>query len=174
MLKKLLLATLLTFGSISLQAQSINSKDSKADFNVKNMVLNRVEGSITGMEGLVNFSPKDFSKSSMHICIDAATIDTGNEGRDEHLKNEDFFEVATYPNICFEAEKFEKINDQFFAVGNLQMHGVTKLIKIPFTYTDHQIKANFQLLRKDYNIGEKTGNFMVGNEINIQILCVLN
>ncbi len=174
MLKKSLLSTLLFFSLSTLQAQSVNSNESRVDFTVKNMAFNRVEGNFSGIEGMVNFSPKDLSNSSINICIDANTINTENKDRDTHLKNEDFFEVETYPTICFEADKFEKINEQFFTIGKLTMHGITKTVKIPFTYEDRHIKAVFKVLRKDYNIGENTGNFMVGNEIDIHIICSLN
>ncbi len=174
MLKKLFLSTLTALSLISLNAQTVNTEASKINFTVKNMAFNRVEGTFTGMQGQVYFNPNDITDATMEVCIDASTVNTGNESRDHHLKNEDFFAVETYPNICIEANEFKKYKDGFIAIGKLTMHGITQSVEIPFTYENLQIIADFKLKRKDYKVGEKTGNFMVGNEIEIHIQCALN
>jgi len=160
--------------SLGLNGQTINSEDSKVTFSVSNMAFNTVKGTFNGMEGEIYFSPNDLLASKFEVCIDASSINTGNQKRDKHLKNEDFFEVEKYPNICFKSTEVEKTTSGNKTKGILTMHGVSKKVEIPFTFKNNQFIGNFEVNRKDYKIGEGTGSFMVGKEIEIQIVCFVN
>lgn len=173
MLRILLLS--LTFLSLSynLKGQSIDSENSIISFSVSNMRFNTVKGTFTGMKGTVNFNPDNMSASSFDVCIDANTINTGNSKRDKHLKGEDFFEVDKYPSICFKATQIAKTKSGYKTIGMLSMHGISTTIEIPFTFNNNELVGEFQLKRLDYKIGEGTGGFMVGKEIDIKIVSVL-
>lgn len=90
------------------------------------MAFNTVEGTFGGMKGTFNFSPNDLENSNFDICIDAKTVNTGNNKRDDHLRTADFFNVEVYPEICFQASNFVKTSDGYIAKGTLKMHGVSK------------------------------------------------
>lgn len=150
----------------------IDAKSSLVTFSVSNFYFKKVEGSFSGMKGTLNFNPKELSTSKFDVCIDAKSINTGNEKRDEHLKNKDFFEVKTYPDICFKSSDVSKTSDGYKAKGALTMHGVSKEIEIPFTYNSNQFNGEFKINRLDYKVGGK-GGFMVGKEIIVRINCVL-
>jgi len=155
------------------QAQTIDSKASKVEFEIGNMKVMNVEGSFTGMQGDIVFNPSNLSQSKFNVCIDAATINTENEDRDAHLKNEDFFDVNKYPKICFESTSISNKGDQFLAKGKLTMHGVTKLVEIIFTYKDKTFIGELTVNRFDYKVGEDTGTFMVSEDAELTIICKL-
>lgn len=155
-------------------AQEINAEKSEVSFEISNMAVRTVEGKFTGMSGTINFDPNNLEESSFSVCIDASTVNTDNEERDEHLKNEDFFDVTKYPNICFESTSIEKTEDGFLAKGKMNLHGVTLEVEIPFTYADNTFTGNLSLNRLDYKVGEETTTFMVGNEAILTIVCVVN
>ncbi len=164
-----LLSFLLITGGASLKAQHINTETSKVSFEVSNMKFRTVEGTFSGMTGTANFDASDLKNSVFDICIDASTVNTENEKRDTHLKNEDFFHVDKHPQICFVSTSISKTNTGFEATGNLSMHGVTKVVTVPFTYENKTIKAKLDINRLDYKVGEDFGTFMVGNEVEIWI-----
>lgn len=138
-------------------SQSIDADNSKVTFEVSNMGFNSVEGTITGMSGTVNFKPNNLDASKFDVCVDASTINTGNDSRDKHLKNEDFFEVDTYPTICFQSTKITKTDDGFLTTGKLTMHGISKNVEIPFTFTDNTLTRKLVIQRLDYEIGSGNG-----------------
>jgi Uncharacterized conserved protein len=170
---RLFFSFLILFFSLLSYGQTINTESSKVDFSVSNFKINTVKGSFTGMEGEVIFSPDDLSAAKLAVCIDAASVNTGNKKRDDHLKTEDFFGVETYPEICFESTSIIKTDKGYLALGNLMMHGVSKNIEIPFVYDDNKFVGDFKVKRLDYKVGKGTGGFSVGKEITIQIVCVL-
>jgi len=172
---KALFAFALIFSFQKIDAQiNINSEKSEVTFEVSNMKFRTVEGSFSGMTGEINFDENDLSVCGFGVCIDAATINTKSKKRDNHLKNEDFFDVEKYPTICFESESVSKTSKGFSAKGELTMHGYTREIEIPFTFDGTTFKGNLTLERLDYKVGEGYGGFMVGKEIELEIVCVTN
>lgn len=158
----------------TLVAQNIDTKNSLIRFEVSNMLLNTVDGTFKGMEGTVLLDENNLGISKIEACIDAATIDTDNEERDDHLRNADFFDTDRFPTICFNSTSISKTSNGFLVGGKLTMHGVTKDVEIPLTYADKTVKGTFTLKRRDYKIGEDTGTFMVGNKIEITIQAQIN
>lgn len=165
---------ILIFSSFDSFGQTIDSNESKVTFSVRNIKFNTVKGSFTGMKGGVTFLPDDLASSKFEVCIDAASINTGSKKRDNHLRNEDFFDVDKYPEICFESSEIIKTSSGYKAKGILTMHGFSRNVEIPFSYKNKQFIGNLKVKRLDYHVGEETGEFMVSNEIAIQIICSLN
>ncbi|WP_051881016.1 YceI family protein [Mangrovimonas yunxiaonensis] len=155
-------------------AQEIVSKDSKVEFKIKGGGLFNIKGTFTGMQGDFSFNPENLNQSSFDICIAPSTVDTGNKKRDAHLKDPDFFEVETYPNICFKSTRIAKTMKGYTTVGLLTMHGITKTVSIPFTFKNNTFKGQFTINRFDYNIGQDFGTLRVGEEANVTITCVVN
>ena len=172
-MRKISVCLFLLFSILNANGQTINSADSKVSFDVSNMAFNTVEGTFTGMKGKVQFTPDDLTASKFDVCIDASSVNTGNEKRDKHLRNKDFFDVEKYPTICFSSTEIKKYSSGYTAIGILEMHGVTKTIEIPFTFKNKELVGNFKIKRKDFKVGESTGGFMVGKQIKLQINCVL-
>jgi len=159
----------------SIQAQqTINSKKSVINFNITGGGIFKVKGTFKDMKGDFNLDVNDLENSGFNICVDAATINTKNKKRDAHLRNPDFFDVETYPNICFESSSVTKTANGFTTTGNLTIHGVTKEVTIPFTYTNNTFVGNIVVNRFDYDLGKEFGTMRVGTEAKITITCVVN
>lgn len=172
MIKQFLLFTILLNIPFFATSQMIDSEQSKVTFAISNMGFNTVEGSFTAMQGELNFDPSDSKNASFDVCIDAATVNTGNHKRDQHLRQEDFFYVEKYPNICFTSTAVIRTKLGFRATGQLTMKGVTKTVSIPFYFDNQQFTGTLKIKRYDYNIGS-SGGFMVGKEVDLEIVCVI-
>ncbi|ANQ48260.1 YceI family protein [Flammeovirga sp. MY04] len=175
MLKRLfLLLTAYLFSLSFSYAQVIDSGLSKVDFEISNFRVNTVEGFFNGMTGEIQFDENNLSESKFNVCISSSTVNTDNEKRDTHLKNEDFFEIEKYPEICFVSNEIKKNGDKYITVGQLTMHGVTKEVKITFTKNGNTFNGDLKIKRLDFDVGKDTGTFTVGNEVSLHIKCVLN
>lgn len=161
-------------------AQKPDKEKSFVSFSISNMKWNTIEGTIKGMNGEVEFDPYDVENSRFDVCIDPRTINTGNDKRDDHLRNEDFFYVEKYPSICFTSKQVKKTEDGYSVIGELTLHGVTKTILIPFSAYKKEntliLKGSIQINRFDFNLAKESysGTFMVGEKAEIEIVCVIN
>ena len=122
------------------------------------------------------------------MTIQAASIDTGQERRDNHLRGADFFEVEKYPTITFKSSKVvPKAKDLYEVMGDLTMHGVTRTLVVPVKHTGFlnlgkQEKAGFEIVfpvnRKDFGITwnrtTDQGGVMLGDDVEIQLLVEAN
>lgn len=159
------------FISIMANAQTINSEKSMVNFNISNMKLNTVDGTFMGMDGNVVFNENDLGNSIFDVSVPVNTVNTGNEKRDTHLKNADFFDVEKYPEIRFISTAITKTLKGYKTTGNLTLHGVTKPIEIMLVYQNKAFKGQFTINRFDYKLGENTNSFMVGKQTKIEIIC---
>jgi len=91
-----------------------------------------VRGRFDDIRGTITYAPEDPASSSVSIAIATTSINTGSAHRDEHLRSADFFDTATYPTIFFTSRRVERHRDTLFAIGDLNMHGVTRAVAIPF------------------------------------------
>lgn len=141
-------------------------------------VLTKVEGRFKGFDGTIWLDRQSPAASKVELTIQAASVDTAVENRDNDLRSPNYFDVAKYPTITFKSTKVEpKGNDQYEVTGEFSMHGVTKTIKVPVKHLGFAPgkteKAGFEvtlpLNRKDYGI--TSGGPIVGDdvEINIQV-----
>jgi polyisoprenoid-binding protein YceI len=111
--------------------------------------LSQVRGKFTDFAVTIVYDDADVTRSTVNAVIKAASIDTGIERRDAHLRNADFFDVEKFPEITFKSSRVEKKGKNFIAHGTFTMHGVSKEIALPFTVSG---------VKKD----EKTGKTTLG------------
>ena len=154
------------------QAQSIDASASSVTFKIGNMKINTVDGKFSGMKGSVAFDPADPASAKFSVCVDAATVSSGNKSRDKSLRSDSYFDVEKYPTICISSTTVEKTGTGFLAKGKLSMHGVTKEVDIPFTYADRTFTGAFTLNRMDFGVGPN-GTFMVDEDVAVSIVCKL-
>ena len=151
-------------------AQKIIDSESIVNFSLENRG-SEVTGTLGGMKGDVVFDQENLDKSSFNVTMDANTINTNNGKRDEHLKNEDFFETETYATISFVSSKIEKRAEKYIAIGSLSMHGISKDVEILFTTIEEKgrqrLHGNFVLDHADYGIGKN-------RNVSITITCVVS
>jgi polyisoprenoid-binding protein YceI len=115
-------------------------------------------GSFDKWQAEVQLDPQKVETSSVKITIDAASINTRVQARDNHLRSKDFFAVDQYAQITFVSKKINKAGANKYAiVGDLTLRGVTKEIEIPaemvfYEKTRGRFRGTFQLNRKEYGI----------------------
>ena len=94
---------------------------------VKHMMVSTVRGSFAGATGPIDFDPASPQTGSVELRIPAATIDTGDEKRDGHLRSADFLDAEKYPEIVFKSTTVKASSkDNFIVDGDLTIRGVTK------------------------------------------------
>lgn len=152
----------------------IDANASTANFSVKKIGILTVKGSLSDLNGTIIFDENDLNNASFDVSANTATINTGNEKRDEHLKSEDFFFVKNYPSIRFKSTSIKKENDTYQAIGNLTILETKKEVSIPFTFENNVFSGSLSLNRLDYNLGKKFPTFFIGNHIQILINCKIN
>jgi polyisoprenoid-binding protein YceI len=151
---------------------------SSAQFAVRHMGISTVRGAFTKVGGVVVDSP-DLSKASVNVTIDASSIDTRVQRRDDDLRSDHFFDVAKYPTITFQSKRVESAGTGKLKVtGDLTMHGVTKEVvldvdgptppmKDPRGTSHRGLSATTTLSRADFGINFDAG--MVGDQVAIQL-----
>ena len=102
----------------------------KVGFQIRHW-LTKVEGRFRDFDGRIAIDRAQPVNSSVDVTIQATSIDTGQERRDNHLRSADFFEVEKYPTITFKSLKVvPKGKDLYEVTGDLTMHGVTKMLVV--------------------------------------------
>lgn len=149
----------------------IDTTSSQATFTVKKLGLITIKGTITDFSGQIEFDPKKLDDSSFDINLKVATINTGTNIRDEHLRSADFFSVDTIPHIHFKSTSIEKSGNKYHATGQLTIIETSKEVRIPFEFENGTFKGALSLNRLDYNLGKKFPTFFIGNPIDIAITC---
>jgi polyisoprenoid-binding protein YceI len=186
-MKKLIIVAAFAFIGGAVNAQSnwkIDNSHSNVRFNVSHLVISEVEGNFKKFNGSINNAPADFNGAKVNFTVDVNSINTDNEGRDKHLKADDFFNAEQYPNMIFEGTNFKKLSGNKYALyGNLTIRNVTKPVKFEVTYGGTvkdpygNIKAGFKATSKinrfDYGLKWNTlteaGGAAVGKEISIAL-----
>jgi len=162
---------------------NIDASHTQSTFAVRHLVISTVRGEFKKTTGVVKIDDQDPSKSSVEATIDAASIHTREDKRDEHLRSADFFETQKYPTITFKSTKVEKSGgDKYKVTGDLTMRGVTKPVvldatltgevKDPWGNTRRGVQARTKLNRQDYGLkwskAVEAGP-VVGDEVAVEI-----
>jgi polyisoprenoid-binding protein YceI len=139
----------------------VDADHSGVNFTIRHFVSN-VPGLFKDYAGNIVYDKDQPAGSKVEFTIQAASIDTGNEDRDKHLRSADFFDVEKFPTLTFTSTGVKaQDKDTLEVTGDLTMHGVTKRITIPVDFlgtakTPQAEKAGFEttftLNRKDYGI----------------------
>jgi len=111
----------------------IDPVHSEISFKIRHL-LAKTSGRFTKFSGSVKVDTADISKSSVEVVIEAASINTDNEGRDKHLRAADFFDVEKFPTITFKSTSVKEVaKGKLEVTGQFTLHGVTKTITFPIT-----------------------------------------
>ena len=165
----------------------VDTDHSGVGFTIRHFVSN-VPGRFRDFDGVIKYDKQNPAASSVEFTVKAASIDTSNNDRDEHLRNEDFFDVKKFPTLTFTSTKVAaKDADTLDVTGNLTMHGVTKQVTIPVEVlgtikTPNGEKAGFEssftVNRKDYGIVWNrvldAGGSVLGEDVKINIAIEAN
>ncbi len=159
----------------------VDADHSGVNFSIRHFVSN-VSGRFRDFDGVIKYDPQSPAAGSVEFTIRAASIDTANNDRDEHLRSKDFFEVAKYPTLTFTSTRVVPRDAGTLEVtGNLTLHGVTRAVTFPVQLlgtvkTPRGEKAGFEaaftLNRKEYGINWNNlldSGPMLGDEVKIHI-----
>ena len=162
---------------------TLDPAHSAVTFSAKHMMLTTVRGSMAIRDLELDFRPDDLAASSVRVALDAASIDTGQDARDNHLRSADFLEVDTHPAIDFVSTRIERRGDEYAIHGDLTIRGVTRPVVLAAEYAGTApnmqggqraaFSATAKIDREDFgltwNVALEQGGWLVSKEIKIQI-----
>ena len=178
------LASLVPSGARAADTYEIDPAHTSVQFSIRHMMISNVRGEFTKLSGKATGDVANPTAASVEATIDATSIDTRNEKRDEHLRSPDFLDTAKFPTLTFKSTKVEKAGDAWKLHGDLTLHGVTKPVVLDVTNVTPPTKdpggntligaqATTKINRQDFGIVfNKTldgGGVLVGDEISITI-----
>lgn len=109
----------------------IDPDHSTAIFAAGHLGISHLYGRFDDVSGTIGYDAADPAKGAIEVVIQAASIDTHQEKRDQHLKSPDFFDVKQFPTLGFKSTSFKALDDKTLEVaGNLTIHGVTKPVTV--------------------------------------------
>jgi polyisoprenoid-binding protein YceI len=163
---------------------AIDSSHSSVTFTIRHM-MSKVRGQMNVKEGWIEVENDDLSTAKVDVVLGAASIDTGQEMRDNHLRSADgHFDVANYPTITFKSKRVEgKDRSNFKVIGDLIIHGKTKEVALNASFNGEgkdpwgnrrvSFSAETKLNRKDYDLTWnqtlEAGGFLLGDDVKVEI-----
>jgi polyisoprenoid-binding protein YceI len=157
----------------------IDPMHSSAQFSVRHLGISTVRGAFTKVSGTVLVDDANPARGQVQASIDAASVDTRVEMRDNDLRSPNFFDVQKYPTITFKSKKIEPAGPGKLKItGDLTIHGVTKeavldvdgptaAIKDPWGNPRRGASASTKVIRQEFGINGAPG--VVGDEITISL-----
>lgn len=171
------------FLSISASAQvetwQIDPAHTASQFAVRHLGISTVRGAFTKTTGTVQYDPADLSKTSLDVTIDATSLNSRVEMRDNDLRSDKFFDVQKFPTITFKSKRVESAGKGKLKVtGDLTIHGVTKEVvldvdgpagpvKDPRGNTHMGASATTTVKRSDFGVSALPA--MIGDEVQITL-----
>lgn len=160
----------------------VDPSHSRIGFSARHLVVAKVHGSFEKFEADLVIAP-DPMQSTVEVTIQVASLTTGDDGRDNHLRSADFFDVEHYPTMTFTATSFERSRDAFRMHGNLTVRAVTRPVTFdlqfegvsgdPWGGTRAGFTATTEVNRKDWglewNMALETGGVLVGEKVKVEL-----
>lgn len=170
-MKKIILFLLIAItGKVVMAQYKPADKGSSVKFDIKNFGINE-SGSFSGLQGEINFDKDHPEDAKFVVSIDANTINTDNGTRDNHLREDAYFDVKKYPRILFVSTKISRSSFGVLTIyGKLTIKDQTKEISFPFTATSgndgYLFKGSFTINRRDFGVG---GSSTLSNNLDVQL-----
>lgn len=163
---------------------TIDPVHSRVGFSARHAMVTKVRGHFAEFSGEAHLDADTPANSHVNVVIQAASIDTGNDMRDDHVRGEDFLAVEQFPTITFRSTHVEQIDDETARItGNLTVKETTKSVTIDFDFhgvaEDHTgtARAGFEgetsINRQDYGVTFaaplEAGGVLVSDKVGIDI-----
>jgi polyisoprenoid-binding protein YceI len=183
-LTTLLLFTLVAASPLAAAEYQIDASHSTIGFQVRHMAISKTNGNFEDYVGSFTFEPGKPDSWSCEVVIQAKSINTNNQKRDDHLRSDEFLDVANFTTLTFNSTGVAMENaTEGVIMGDLTLHGVTKPVKLNLevlgTVTDPWgneragFSASVKINRKDYGLSYNSmmeaGGLVVGDEIKITL-----
>jgi polyisoprenoid-binding protein YceI len=180
-LSALAVALLLTVSAAAQDTWQLDPPHSSAQFSVRHLGVSTVRGAFTKVSGSVVYDPANLSKSSIQATIDASSVDTRVDMRDNDLRSPRFLDAQKYPTITFQSRKVEAAGaGKLKVTGDLTLHGVSKEVVLDVDGPTPSIKdpmgkdrlragasATTKINRNDFGITSLPG--AIGDDITITL-----
>jgi polyisoprenoid-binding protein YceI len=162
---------------------TLDPAHTRIGFVARHAMVTKVRGAFNEFEGTATIDGTDPALSHVQVTINAASIDTRNAQRDEHLRGNDFLAMAEYPQITFTSTSVSQTGDDTFEVtGDLTIKGVTNTITVPFEFEGAAkdpfgnervgFEGSVAINRKDYgitwNAALETGGVLVSDKVTLE------
>ena len=160
----------------------IDPSHSEIAFKVKHLMITNVKGVFKEYEASIYTTGNDFMTAEIDFWMNPASVDTGDEKRDAHMRSADFFDVENFKEIRFTGNSYEKADDQKYVLwGELTIKDITKKIKLdvefagamkdPWGTEKAGFTINGKINRKDWelnwNAALEAGGVLVSDTVNI-------
>ena len=161
---------------------TLDPSHTRIGFSARHAMVTKVRGNFDQFEGSAHVDTANPANSSVTVTIEAASVTTGNEQRDGHLKTPDFFDIANYPQITFVSTDVERDGTEWAITGDLTINGVTKSVTVPFEETGSakdpfgNTRVGFEgevtIDRTDWNLSFnaalETGGVLVSEKVKLE------
>jgi polyisoprenoid-binding protein YceI len=161
----------------------IDTAHTVVSFTGKHMTITKVRGIFKGATGTIEYDEADPTRSAVEVTIPAATVETGVEPRDNHLRSADFLDVESFPTLAFRSTEIERRGDRWAITGDLTIRGVTRPVVLDtealgiVAGMDGRRHAGFEATTKikrsdwglTWNVGLEAGGWLVSDEIAIEL-----
>jgi polyisoprenoid-binding protein YceI len=179
-----LAALMLTVAPAAAQSWQIDTAHSRAQFTVRHLVISDIRGDFGAVTGTVDYDGKDLTTAKVNATIDVKSISTRVDKRDEHLKSDDFLDVANHPTMTFVSTSITpKGKGTYNMAGNLTIRGTTRPVVFELTQPAGPIttrgttkigaSASGKINRKDFGVKYHevldNGGLGVADEVFIQL-----
>ncbi len=163
--------SLLIFANCVIAQGNHTVTKSTITFQIKNLGIN-TGGTFSGLQASIQFDPANLGTSKIDATLDATSVNTDNDMRDDHLKSDSYFDVTKYPKITLKSVSFKhKSGNNYVGQFNVTIKDKTQLLDLPFTYTKTDNMASFKgtlkLQRTDFGIGGKS--MVMSNDVAVSI-----
>jgi polyisoprenoid-binding protein YceI len=160
----------------------IDTSHSEVSFIARHMMIAKVRGRFRDFSGVVYVGDEP-TLSSVEVTIDAASIDTGDPDRDQHLRSPDFLDVERHPHITFRSTSVREAGDKWEVAGDLMVRGVTRPVTLSVEYCGlaedpwGNQRAGFlataEINREDFEVSWnqtlRSGGFLVGKGVKVEL-----
>jgi polyisoprenoid-binding protein YceI len=162
---------------------NVDKVHSEVGFSVKHMMNSKAKGTFDQFDGVIEANPEDLTDAKIEITMDASSINTRNEDRDNHLRSGDFFDVENHPNLTFVATDIKNTGGNNYDVtGDLTIRGTTKPVTLDVTFEGQSkdpmsgatvagFSGKTKISREEFgltwNAAVETGGVLVGDEVTI-------
>lgn len=161
----------------------IDTAHTVVSFTGKHMMITKVRGIFENVTGTIAYDEADPARSSVEVTIPTATVETGMEARDNHLRSPDFLDAENHPAMTFRSTSIVPTGDRWAITGDLTIRGVTRSVILDAEALgvvqgmDGRRHAGFEastkIKRSDWgltwNVGLEAGGWLVSDEIAIEL-----
>lgn len=174
-----------TIQTIAVSIWAVDPAHSTAHFKVRHMAISWVRGEFRILGGTLRWNEDNLAESSVEAEVDAASVNSGEPQRDDHLRSADFLDVERFPVIHFRSTRLSRAADGGLTItGNLTIHGVTRPVELqtaeispatrdPWGGVRIATSATAKLNRRDFGLMWnkilEAGGLLVGDDVFLDL-----